>query len=597
MSEALARYEAEIVTSGLRPDACHRYPRLLREAIQPGVDALNGDTEVGVLTGHALNRWWDLRSSDGRLSDSRRAQERAAMLHFLLCASRAGLVPWALSVWRPPRPPRRTSLSHLAAVGGGPRSRVRGLPPDLESAVERVVCRRPSSTRRYRMALRQLLAPGGALADVSSTDTLRAVDVDRRLRRRGDGGTASPLQRAAVRKLLDSLGVVPTFWPTPSKPSTGDRVRVSVKGLSAALAWVRTTGPRSHRSAAASRVVLEAIASTGRPQAELRVTPEGRAEDVSASIPAACLRGWRVLVAAQLLADYVGTLAESACTLTLAEGTLVVTCGSTRVVLPAAPVASGERSSPSEIGVTVVLSAPLLKRAITQTVKAIARAAESSPLAGVRVVVEGSQVTLTASSRARIAVASLPASPSISHTTSVVLPAGPLVELAKAIDGRYLSPVQMSIGEGGTRVSFAIGGFVATARAVQCDSFVAVVATPRERTTVVRLPTVRLAREARTACVAAAPSGVIEVGAHAAELTLMAHAGGGHPYLARLKANVRGSAVCVALEARHLVQALRTIEMEEVELGFCGPADPVVIRGVGRWGPASDHIDLPAGPR
>jgi DNA polymerase III sliding clamp (beta) subunit (PCNA family) len=97
--------------------------------------------------------------------------------------------------------------------------------------------------------------------------------------------------------------------------------------------------------------------------------------------------------------------------------------------------------------------------------------------------------------------------------------------------------------------------------------------------------------------VAAAPSGIIEVGALGAELTLMAHAVGGHPYLARLKAKVSGPNGSVALKAKHLVQALRTIDTEVVELGFNGRADRLVIRGIGRWGADSDHIELVAHPR
>jgi DNA polymerase-3 subunit beta len=201
-------------------------------------------------------------------------------------------------------------------------------------------------------------------------------------------------------------------------------------------------------------------------------------------------------------------------------------------------------------------------------------------LTGVLVQLEEDRVTLAATDGHRLAVRALAHEGAAAG--SVIVPARHLQEVARAITAARPS-VEISVSALNNHVFFTMGDVEVSSRLIEgaYPSYGQVI--PASSRTTVTLPVATLLRETRTASVLARDAAAaVRLVVGDGTLTLRARTAQVGDDEAPLAATVTGDEVEIALNARYLLDALGTVDGEEVLLGFNGPLQPAVIRPAGR---------------
>src|SRR6476661_291708 len=148
-------------------------------------------------------------------------------------------------------------------------------------------------------------------------------------------------------------------------------------------------------------------------------------------LPATVAAAGRVLVPGRLLADIARSLPAQPVDLRLEGTRVVLTCGAARFTLPTLPV-EDYPSLPAMPTTAGSLESDVFGAAVAQVALAAGRDDTLPVLTGVRVEIEGDQLTLAATDRYRLAVRTLrwhPEQPDLSATALV--PARTLADTAK----------------------------------------------------------------------------------------------------------------------------------------------------------------------
>jgi DNA polymerase-3 subunit beta len=143
----------------------------------------------------------------------------------------------------------------------------------------------------------------------------------------------------------------------------------------------------------------------------LRVTATNLDLTISALVPATVLEEGRITVPARLLAEYVASLDETACTMEVEERTqmLRISSGVQRTNLHGIDAVEFPPLPARETAPAFEVDAASLQQAIIQTAVAASGDEQTPVLTGVLLHVEGSRLTLVATDRHRLAVKTLEA--------------------------------------------------------------------------------------------------------------------------------------------------------------------------------------------
>jgi DNA polymerase-3 subunit beta len=176
----------------------------------------------------------------------------------------------------------------------------------------------------------------------------------------------------------------------------------------------------------------------------------------------------RVLVPGRLLADIVRSLPPQPVDLRLEGTRVVLTCGAARFTLPTLPV-EDYPALPAMPVIAGALESDVFGAAVAQVALAAGRDDTLPVLTGVRIEIEGEQLTLAATDRYRLAVRTLPwrpATPDLSVTALV--PARTLAETAKALTtGPEVVLALSAAGAGEGMIGFEGSGRRATSRLLE----------------------------------------------------------------------------------------------------------------------------------
>src|SRR6058998_1235719 len=203
---------------------------------------------------------------------------------------------------------------------------------------------------------------------------------------------------------------------------------------------------RVERDALADAVTWTARSLPARPPMQvllgllLEVGEEGLAVsafdyEVSSRIelPATVAEAGRVLVPGRLLADIVRSLPAQPVDLRLEGARVVLTCGAARFTLPTLPV-DDYPALPDMPTTTGSLESDVFAAAVAQVAIAAGRDDTLPVLTGVRIEIEGEQLTLAATDRYRLAVRTMRWQPEDSAISAVALvPSRTLADTAKAL--------------------------------------------------------------------------------------------------------------------------------------------------------------------
>lgn len=369
-------------------------------------------------------------------------------------------------------------------------------------------------------------------------------------------------------------------WPTGIGTRSAMRCTVSPSALSASLSLVsRAVSPRSTLPVL-SNVLLETEAEG------LRVTATNLDLTISALVAATVHEEGRVTVPARLLAEYVASLDETACTMEVEERTqmLKISAGVQRTNLHGIDAVEFPPLPARETAPAFEVDAAALQQAITQTAVAASGDEQTPVLTGVLLHIEGSRLTLVATDRHRLAVKTLDAQVTTEGGVNgtVIVPARHLAELARAINPSRPT-VGVAFSDARNQVFLTLRDMEISSRLIEGNypNYAQVI--PARSTTTVVLPTELLLKSAKTAAVLARDaSNPVRLRAGKGELELIAQAAEVGDHDAPLPAKVEGEEVQVAFNARYLLDALQAIDGEDVELALNGPLQPAVVRAKGK---------------
>ncbi len=369
-------------------------------------------------------------------------------------------------------------------------------------------------------------------------------------------------------------------WPTDVATGSAMKCTLSPSALSSALGLAsRAVSPRSTLPVL-SNVLLETD------KEGLRVTATNLDLTISVVVPATVMEEGRITVPARLLAEYISSLDETPCTMEVEERTQVLRLSSAvqRTNLHGIDAVEFPPVPARETEPALEVDAIRFQQGVAQTSVAASGDEQTPVLTGVLLQLEGSQLTMVATDRHRLAVKRMDAEvrEEAAARGSVIVPARHLAEVARAVNpGRPRMGIAFS--ENRNQIFFSLRDVEVASRLIEGNypNYNQVV--PAQSSTKVVLPTALLLKSARTASVLArdaanplrlrAAPGELEIRAQTAEV-------GDHD--APLAAMVEGEEVQVSFNSRYLLDALQAIDAEEVELGFNGPLQPAAFRPHGR---------------
>ncbi len=288
-------------------------------------------------------------------------------------------------------------------------------------------------------------------------------------------------------------------------------------------------------------------------------------------------------VPARLLTDFVSTLPDKdlELSLDLATQTLQLRCASfdTHVkCIEAEEFPPGPR--PDE-GDRLTIPLDELLGAIEQTQMAASTDEARPVLTGELLHIEGSKLTLVATDGHRLAERKLSAAGGDGLEARLIVPARALGELPRAFKGES-GEVEVIVSKARNQVFFRAGSSEVTSRLIDgtYPNYTQVI--PSKSSTSVRVSTAELTQTVRAVSLFARDSAnVIRIRAAAGSLVLSATTNEVGDSRAELIAEVDGSEIQIAFNARYVLDALSVMDGDQVEFQFDGPLSPGLMKPPG----------------
>jgi DNA polymerase-3 subunit beta len=295
----------------------------------------------------------------------------------------------------------------------------------------------------------------------------------------------------------------------------------------------------------------------------------------------------RVLVPGRLLADIVRSLPAAPVELRSESGRVVLTCGPARFTLPTLQV-EDYPALPAMPTTAGSLESDVFASAVAQVAVAAGRVDTLPQLTGVRVEIEGDQVTLAATDRYRLAVRTLTWSPTDSALSATALvPARTLADTAKALTGGPEVTLALSSAGGGSAgegmIGFEGGGKRTTTRLIDGEfpKYRALLPDTAAATAdVATAPFLEAVKRVQLVSVVAARNAPVVRLSFSADGVVL-EAGGQDDAQAseRLDCVWEGEPMSIAFNPSYLLDGLQAVESETTTMSFTAPSRPAVLTG------------------
>ncbi|MDQ1699588.1 MAG: polymerase subunit beta [Frankiaceae bacterium] len=353
------------------------------------------------------------------------------------------------------------------------------------------------------------------------------------------------------------------------------KIRVERDTLAEAVAWAARILPQKTQLPVLAGLRLDAGSDGG-----LRLSGFDYEVSAEAQLDVTVAEAGAMLVPGRLLADITRSLPDQPVDLATDGTRAQLTCGTARFTLPTLPL-DEYPSLPSMPEVAGTIGSDAFAAAVGSVAIAAGRDDTLPVLTGVRIEIDGEEVTLAATDRYRLAVRTLrwkPADPSLQATALV--PARTLAEAAKSLTSGAevtLALAAAGTGEGllglagGTRrtTTRLLDGEFPKYRSLLPDAFNATAAIEASALTdAVRRVSLVASRTSPVRLSFSEGGVVLEAGgldeAEAAEA---------------LPASFEGDPLTIAFNPTYLLDGLGAIDSDEARLSFTGPTKPAVLTG------------------
>ncbi len=289
----------------------------------------------------------------------------------------------------------------------------------------------------------------------------------------------------------------------------------------------------------------------------------------------------RVLVPGRLLADIVRALPAQPVDLRLEGSRVVLTCGAARFTLPTLPV-EDYPALPAMPTTAGSLESDVFAAAVAQVALAAGRDDTLPVLTGVRIEIEGEQLTLAATDRYRLAVRTLawhPEQPGL--TAAVLIPARTLADTAKALTGGPEVTLSLSTGGAGEgMIGFEGGGRRTTSRLLEGEFPKYRSLLPAASSAVAGLSTAPFVEAVKRVALVAARNAPVRLGFSAEGVVLEAGGADDAQASERLECSWDGSEdMAIAFNPQYLLDGLSAVDSDTTTLSFTGPTRPAVLTG------------------
>lgn len=348
--------------------------------------------------------------------------------------------------------------------------------------------------------------------------------------------------------------------------------------LADAVAWTSRAVP-----ARPPVPVLAGVRIAADDEGTVRVSSFDYEVSARGEFPADVDEAGEVLVSGRLLKEIANALPHKPVEFAL-DGTKVsVTCGASRFTLATMPVDQYPDlpELPAQSG---TLDGATLQQAVSQVTSAASRDETLPILTGVRMEIEGSNISMLATDRYRLALREFTWKPSSSDVSAVALVrAKTLNETSKALGAGDVT-VALSSGQGVDLIGFEAGGLVTTSLLMDGDYPQVRRLFPDESPITAVVKTTELIEATRRVALVTERNSAVRLAFSEGEVTLDAGQTDDAQASEALECTLDGDAITVAFNPQYLLDGLGALGSEYVRLGFTQDTKPVEFVGLSEPG-------------
>jgi len=353
------------------------------------------------------------------------------------------------------------------------------------------------------------------------------------------------------------------------------KIRVERDTLADAVAWAARILPQKTQLPVLAGLRLDAGTDGG-----LRLSGFDYEVSAEAELDVAVAEAGAVLVPGRLLADITRSLPAQPVDLATEGARVQLTCGSARFTLPTLPL-DEYPTLPSMPEVAGTIGSDAFAAAVSSVAIAAGRDDTLPVLTGIRVELDGEEVTLAATDRYRLAVRTLrwqPADPGLQATALV--PARTLAEAAKSLTAG--AEVTLALASGGTGEGL-LGLTGSTRRTTtrlldgEFPKYRSLL--PDSSSATATVDTASLTEAVRRVSLVASRTSPVRLSFSAEGVVLEAGGLDEAEAAEALPASFEGEALTIAFNPAYLLDGLGAIDSDEATLSFTGPTKPAVLTG------------------
>jgi DNA polymerase-3 subunit beta len=286
----------------------------------------------------------------------------------------------------------------------------------------------------------------------------------------------------------------------------------------------------------------------------------------------------RALVSGRLLADITKSLPPHPVDVVIDGARATIVCGNARFSLPTMPV-EDYPSLPEMPQLAGSIQPDVFAEAVTQVAVAAGKDDTLPMLTGIRVEINGSNLTMAATDRFRLAVRELQWEPGDADIeTAVLVPARTLAEAAKTLAGKQ--PVQLALADRDGMLGLAGNNRRSTTRLLDAEFPKYRQLLPTEHTSAAVIDVAPLVEAIKRVSLVADRAAQVRM--EFTEGSLRLAAGGDDEGSAeeQVPCELEGEPLTIAFNPSYLLDALAALRTERAHLSFTTPNRPALVRPV-----------------